>query len=217
MKVIFKNVMDSLPLKKRWPAKHEIAALFSICVFLFHIWSIPAFLYRVPGMILYLNAWELTRLLAYNQAATLLECILVTAVLVTISFALPSKYFKSQFLFQGTFLVSLTAFWSIFFHQLEPFILKIHPTWFEKVQHLTWASQTVRNWISSDSYLLLVLLTIWMTWYLGLIVLSPKISKQYSNQKGKISSLAERVSVLSAVFILVDLIGLLIVIFSNLI
>ena len=48
--------------RKYLPPRGDIAKLFSICVFFFHIWSIPVFLYQVPGMILYMRPYRLKRI-----------------------------------------------------------------------------------------------------------------------------------------------------------
>jgi hypothetical protein len=203
-------------IRKRTPTLSDIFAVFYVCVFLFHIWSIPVFLYEVPGMILYMNLWELIQVMAYNQAFILLECIFLTLALVLFCFFLPERLFRAQFVKQAVFVILLIAIGSVLFDQTEPFVIRIHPAWVERVGGWQLPSPGVKNLITSDTFLFQVILFALLTTWLSLLVLSPIIVKKFRRLEKQILALANRVSVLCWMFIIFDTFGFVIVLANNL-
>ncbi len=201
---------------KRFPPRDEIIDLLFICVFIFHIWSIPVFLYQVPGMFLYMSIWELILVFAYNQAAILLECLFFTGVIALTAAALPPDLIKKRFVFQGTFILLLSAVCSIMFNQMEPFILKILPAWGGWIGKQGVFSPETLGLLGSDSFIYSILLVFLLSAWLSAMVLSPSITKRFSSFASPIRKFADRISILSSLFILVDSLGLLIVLINNL-
>lgn len=201
--------------KKRLPNKEEIQALFILSVFTFHIWSVPMFLYRVPGMLFYLGIGDLIHVAAYNQAFSLIECVIITGVSVLLCVLMPQKYFKDHFVLQGAFLIILTAIWAILYHVLEIAVSNYTWVWVNFLEGLSIPSPTLRDWLATESGLFFIVLSIWMTLYLWLFLLSPQIARKNRSQRKRVIAFADRASVLTTVFVLIDLTGLAIVVANN--
>jgi hypothetical protein len=160
---------------QRLPDKAQTTSLFLSCIFIFHIWSIPVFLYHASGMVFYMTIWDLFHVAAYNQALILLECVLLTSFLVLISVILPHHYLKDQFILQGNFIILITATFSVLLNRSEPLVIKFLPAWISMIDQQKIVSPTVRVLITSDSFILTVILIFLFSSWISLFVLSPYI------------------------------------------
>jgi hypothetical protein len=167
-------------------------------------------------MILYMSLWELIQVIAYNQAFILVECIVFTFVLVLIASLLPVDKFKNQLVYQGMLIALITVIGSILFNQMEPFIIKIYPAWFGWINQWESLNPSLRALLSSDSILYSLLLIILLSAWLILLVLSPKITQRLSRWQEPAQRFAERISILSGVFVFTGSLGCILVLINNL-
>jgi hypothetical protein len=116
---------------------------------------------------------------------------------------------------QGAFLIIITAIWSIMYHVLEILVSNYAWGWINFLEGLSIPSPTLNAWLASESGLFFIALSIWMTLYIWLILLSPLIARKNKAHHDRVIAFADRASVLTTVFILVDLAGLAIVVVNN--
>ncbi len=95
-------------LKKFFPARREIVLVFGIILFAVHSWSIRAFLYEFPSLILYMNLGQVAGVFAYMMAFAFLESLLALGVILLVSAILPRSCYRQGFVAKG-FLTVLAA------------------------------------------------------------------------------------------------------------
>jgi hypothetical protein len=168
-------------------------------------------------MVLQLRVGELLGVFAYNQTFTLIENLLMVGFLMLLGAILPPRYLRDDFIFKGSFVVFFSALWAILFQGLEPFVKWLQPRWTQSLGVLdSILSQGILDWISSESYLLLVVLSIWGTWYLGILGLIPFLAQSYSRFRKPVLAFVDRLAVPSTFFVTIDLVGIILVMARNL-
>jgi hypothetical protein len=84
-------------LRRFFPENREIFLVFGVVLFAVHSWSIRAFLYNLPSLILYMNIGQVTSVFAYMMAFAFMESLLVIGLLILISAILPPNWFRNKF------------------------------------------------------------------------------------------------------------------------
>jgi hypothetical protein len=169
--------------RSRLPSKQAIFYALVACVFIVQVWSIIAVLRAIPSWILYMNIGELIGTFAYTQAFALVESLLVLTGLLVLAFILPGKLFKDRFVAQGSLVVFLAAIWAIVSHIYG--------------QNLgIWSSRRFLMWSA-----LLVLLA----------VVASGFVYRFKGLQRLLEAIVERLSVLSTIYMVVDIISILIV------
>ncbi len=107
-------------IRSRFPKSTEIIPVYGFVVFVIHSWAISVFLNRLPSWIMYTSSLGLLLIFAYTMAFAFLESLLVMAILLIISFILPSKWYKGGFAFKGFITVLVGAISSIQFQKNLP-------------------------------------------------------------------------------------------------
>lgn len=98
---------------RRLPTRQDAYLVFSACVFPLHFWITLVFLYNLNSLLLKATFSQLLGVFSYLFFVTLLECCLIFAVIVVLSFILPGRLFRDRFSYSGTsfaFIFILFAF-----------------------------------------------------------------------------------------------------------
>ncbi len=176
---------------QRIPTKRETILLLMVCVLPIHIRSILIFLYGVPAFLLSSSIWDTIGIFSYVQVFSLLESLLIIAAFIFICISLPKKIFKDKFLVQGTIIVLMTSLWVIPLHYQTQILSSL-------------------NW---DMRVYQFLATVWI---IAFFVVMGFVSKLiHSNQKTEnlINKSIERVLPLSMIYIFVDAICFLVIVY----
>jgi len=161
--------------------------LFAACAFFIHVWSIFNLLKEVPAWILRLNLWDLVAVIAYTQIYALVESLIVFLMLVFLSLALPLPRNETRFVAQISLVIVLTAAWVVLAHS-EDEILS------------TWGIRQFLPWILMYSLSLIAALFI--------VYRSRTLEKL-------LLTFVERITVLSFIYVFVDLLSVFVVIIRN--
>ena len=164
----------------------ELILVFSACAFPIYVWSIINVLQEVPAWILRLTVWDLVGIIAYTQVIALIETALVFLVLVFLGVILPARLFRDRFVAQASMVVLLSSAWVIFSHY--------------------------NNIVNPDRVRQLVF---WVAVYLVLIGIFYVLIQRYKKLEEIIYSFANRLTVLSSVYIIVGFLSVIIVIVRN--
>jgi hypothetical protein len=171
--------------KTRLPSKGAVFSTLVACVFLVQVWSIVAVLRAVPAWILYMNIGELIGTFAYTQAFALIESLLVLAGLLLLAFILPGKLFRDRFVAQGSLAVFLTAIWAIISHVY---------------------GQDLGIWANRR-------FLIWAALLIFVIVVASGFVYRFKGLQHGLETIVERLTVLSTLYMVVDVLSILIVLF----
>jgi hypothetical protein len=94
-------------LKARLPTRQEALTVFSVIVFIVFSWTLYRVFWWVPSWLEYLSIWSILIILAYVLAFALFESLAVFSLIVFLGLLYPKKYFKDQFVVQGSALSAL--------------------------------------------------------------------------------------------------------------
>jgi hypothetical protein len=176
-------------LSRSYASKREYLRLFLVCAFPVHVWAIINLLNSVPSLILEMNALQLMSVASYVFVFALFESFLVFIALILASLLLPAEYFTARLLPVGAMIV-LTA-------SISVILIHLYDTWqLESIEFSLWA----------------------ITWIiLGLVAIAFSAAWMGRNHRllDAFRSGAERVSILSVVYISADLLGLFLILIRN--
>lgn len=178
---------------RKFPSKKEVLLLFSACVIPIHIWSIINILREIPTYLLSMTTGEIIGMIAYAQVFALFESIVVTLFLIILNIVLPSRIFNEKFVSQGSLIVFFTSIWMLFFHYQVRIIKGLSPSLF----------------------VYLALIWLWVMTYIGLLCASLILIRKNAQFEQRIIDLVERLTVLSATYVLIDIVSIFIVIGRN--
>jgi hypothetical protein len=94
--------------KQRLPVGYEIISVFNVLLFVVFGWSIRGFLFELPSFLLDFQLEDIASILFYMLAFALLESLFITAGLVLVSMVFPSNWLKMGFGYKG-FLIIFVA------------------------------------------------------------------------------------------------------------
>lgn len=174
-------------IKSRFPTRPDAVLVFSWCVFLIHVWAILNILVVLPSWALRLGLFELLGVTAYPLAFALLESILVWLSLVFLSVLLPRVLLRADFVSQSATFFSILAVVSALLHFYPELVF---------------------------TYRLYVLVALVMIFtsaiYLSFLAGRAQKYREFSR------SVLSRVSVLSWVYLCLDLLGIATILIRNL-
>lgn len=175
---------------KRGRSKSEYFQLFLIGAFPVHVWSIVNLLHTFPSLLLEMNTLQMISVLAYVLAYVLFECLFVFALLLLVTWFFPPQISSST-------LISVSAV-LIFFASIAVTLIHLYGIWkITAVKFDSWVILwTAAGVIASGLVIFLV-------------AQKPKVEKP-------ILSIVERLSLLSILYVSLDLLGVAIVIIRNL-
>jgi hypothetical protein len=164
-------------------SQDDLIQLFVFCAFPIHVWSMILELQEIPSMLLQMSVNEIIGSLAYNMLFTLVESLIIYAIVLAIGLLLPRRWIHTIYVPIGSVVLTELSLFMMLFQ------------WFDLQSY-------------SRKYLLVLSLPILL---LSILVV-PRIPKL--NQITH--SIANRLTVLTTVYILFDVAGMIIVVTRNL-
>lgn len=199
---------------QRFPQKKDVAYAFLLTVVLFHIWAILVYLYRVPGLILHLTLGEVIVIGNYILVFELAECIIATLIFIILAIILSTNKFPSEFLHRVTFLIIFSFIWFIIFQSLDNAANTLQLA-LSKIVLNKPSQNPYLLWITSYDYASTVVTAIWIMWYISIIGLLPRINHFHTRLNKVLDLIISKIDLLAYLFLLVDAISLIVVIFRN--
>jgi hypothetical protein len=174
-------------LTRRLPSSKNILFAYLACLFPIQVWSIYNLLKEVPAWYLQMNVWDLIGAVSYTQMFVLFESVVIFLPFIVLSALPPANWFRDKFVALSTGIVFLSAVWFIFAH-INDLALRY------------WGLRHFLPWI--------------VLFFFSQIILFSLI---HSSQKIEtaIVTLVDRVAVLSALYLSIDLVSVLIVVIRN--
>jgi hypothetical protein len=178
----------------RLPGKNALFQLFLVVLFPFHAWAFFVFLYELPAYVMQLKVGEIAGILSYVFSFALLESLMVAAFLVVLAMILPGKWFFDHFLPQGVALVIISAIWlaALNFWLWKRLLDALYSAGGEQLPLLALA----------------VPLVIWLVSYLAAVVGLSIALRRFTKVEKALLEFADRITVLSAIFLTADVISL---------
>jgi hypothetical protein len=190
------------------PTRSEIFQIFSISILITHVWGFITLFYAIPSYILRLNAQELTQVIEYLLLFWLIESIFVTIFVIVIVLFLKKRSKENSIIAQGVFII-ITIYTSIIcFHLLFPIRDFIRPIWNNTIKLINFIIPIQTNWLKSDVFLYLVLLTLLIIVCVVMLLTSGRLIQKFERLRLGLTSLTERVAVLSTIFLFIDLLSI---------
>ena len=177
--------------RRRLASKNEYFLLFLVTAFPVHVWAILGFLHTVPSLLLEMNAIQIMSVAAYVIALAFMESSLIFAILFLVSLVLPERFFSSKLIPVGTI-------W-IFFVSIIAASVHLYKTWWPGVIQFV---QQAGLWVMV-AWIAIGLLA----WY--------GVSQNQKVEK-VIQSVAEKLSLLSLIYLCADILGLFVILVRNL-
>ena len=173
--------------KARFPSRHATWLAFSSIVFVINVWAIINILRAVPSWILSRTIWEMIGIISYPLAFALLESIVFLIGLVLLAVILPGKLLRDSFAAQGSLAAMLATLGMVFAH--------LYGTDFG-----IWS---VRGFGKYTLILIGVVIASWILVYF------------FKRLRSVIETIAERLTPLSTVYLVLDLIAVIIIVVRN--
>jgi hypothetical protein len=166
----------------------DLSLSFGAIAFPIHVWAIVNTLVIIPAWLLRLSLWELAGAIGYPLVFALLETCVLWIGFVFLAYLLPGKWLANKFVALSSLLVWLMAIWAA----LLQFI-------FGRI--LLWGLVTV---IFGS---LLIVFSLGLGYWLV---------QRFARLESGIKRVTQRLSVLTFVYLLFDLLGLVVVVLRNL-
>lgn len=113
-----RKARDHLELiKMRFPSRSDMLAVFGVVVFVCFTWTLLHFFNKVSSFLLYFTPVEIGDILAFMMAFALLESLVITMILVLLSMLLPSAWLRAGFAIKGFIILLIAAGTSILFQR----------------------------------------------------------------------------------------------------
>jgi hypothetical protein len=173
--------------KERFPNRHEIFRVLAVCVFLVQIWAIYNVWHAVPSWSMAMDAWTLAGTIAYTQAFALTESLLVLGSMVLIAVILPEKLYRERFVSQSSVAIILAAVASVLAHLYGE----------------NWGMWNPRGFLT------------WLVILFCLILLASILVSRVEKLRWGLEALAEKLLILSSVYIFIGLVSLILVLIRN--
>ena len=152
-----------------------------------HIWSILHVLEELPAWILRLTMWELLGVISYTQVFALFESILTLVPFLVVRLFLPKRWLANYFVPATGLIILVATSWAIVAHNYE---------------------QVLRTWGIREFLPWFLLVAISMILAVVLVSRSEKV-------KNILVTLVNRATVLSAFYLFIDCLSLIIVLIRN--
>ena len=174
-------------IRRRFASREYLISAFAICVFVIHVWAIYNLLKEVPAWVLRLSFPELVGVIAYTQVFALFESILIFLLLIGLGAVLPAKWYRNKFGSLSVAIVLITSAWFI-------------------------AAQYNDNLLTGSG---LKGFAIWAVTYLIAVGIAVGVIHYFKKLDGLLNGFAQRVLVLSVLYLAVDIFSIFVVIFRN--
>lgn len=174
--------------RRRLPLRRDVLLLFAACVFPVHVWAIIGLLKELPAWILRLSTGEMVGVISYTLAFALFESVLFLLPLLLLILVLPRRWFGDDLVAQGTVLVALTTAWAIAAHYND---------------------DVIRLWGMRQ-------FAFWFVLYLVSLFVVGLAVHRYRRIERAIHTFVERLSLLSLIYVVIDLVAVIVVLIRNL-
>lgn len=184
------NVFESL--SQRLPPREQARLLFFAIVFPVNFWALLVFLQELPAYILRLNVWDITGILAYILTIALADSLILFMLVAVILFFLPAFLRRLHYAAAGTSIAYLTVLWLILIQYQEKIGVRlpiIQQRWF---------------------------IWVWLAGLLACVSVVLYLLNHFEKLEQFLRSFLDRLSLLSTVYLFLNLAGLLVVIGRNL-
>jgi hypothetical protein len=191
--------------QQHFPSRADLIAMLMVCAFPTHVWAYIVFLYEFPAYLMRLDAMDILGILSYAQVHAFMESLLILVLLVLVAVVLPRNWFRQYFLLQGTILVLASAIW----------VIPIH-FWLWKMRLQNVLTNSSLSNLTNLWHLWLPLFT-WLFIFLIVIIVLLRKLRQPGKLDLMLRSFVDRLTVLSTIYLLVDVIFIAVVVVRNLI
>ena len=96
-------------LESKLPSMQEVLPVLSVIVFIVFTWTLYRMFFQVPSLLFYMRVWDVLIISAYVLAFALFESMVVLGLLLIFSLVFPAKYFKDNFVAQGSTVVLMIS------------------------------------------------------------------------------------------------------------
>jgi hypothetical protein len=173
--------------RSRFPNRQEIFKAFVVIVFLVQIWSIYNVWHAVPSWSLAMDTWTLAGTIAYTQAFALFESLLILGMLVILAVILPGKWYRQRFVAQSSVAIILAAIAAVLVH----------------LYGQSWGMWNIRGFLS------------WLGILFCVILVAFLLVARFERLQRVLEALADRLMILSSVYILIGAISFFLVLIRN--
>jgi hypothetical protein len=177
---------------KRLPAKQDLTSAFLTIITIVNFWALIVFLYNFPGLIKQLPIKDIFSVLAYVLFSALVESSMIFIGLVLLSAILPARFLRENFRVRAALLLLLSTIYII------PFQVNI-----PRLSTLMLEAEVS------------IFIAMWTVLYAAELILFHLIIPRYPNFTARVSAIIDRVIVLGAVYLFLDLIGSGLVVLAN--
>jgi hypothetical protein len=171
----------------RFPSKQDSLKVFLVCAFPIHVWAIILIFYNFPGVIISLTTWDVFGFVAYTLVFTFAETSILFLILTLACVLLPPSVILDSYLANGTILALIISIWFGFLHI---------PMNFEQIG-VAWT---------------IIIIWIWVVTLFAALMFSLVFIKREEKIEIFVTKFAERLIVLSSIYIVLDLISAFILI-----
>jgi hypothetical protein len=179
--------------KRYFPSWQQIFPVFLIILFPVTFWSVLNFTRELPSYLMRMKIWEIIGIFAYTQVFALLESTLFLLILIFIAELLPYQLFLKHFTSQGALISLLATLWIIPLHY--------------KSQILDAFPRFENTWIWA----------IWLGLFIALVFGISLLFRRYSKLEQSFHKFIDKLSVVSMMYLTVDVASLGIIIIRNLV
>lgn len=178
----------------RLPNRREVGLLFAACAFPLHTWALLMFFHQLPAYLLQMSLGSALAVLAYALALALIESLLALGTLVLAAMALPRRVFQERRVALVALGFLMTFLWVI-------------PVHFQT---------TILNRLSWNMIAYQALVMGWLLSYLSALIFFSHRLLRRGEFHQRVIAFFDRLSLLALIYLPIDVICLLVVIWRNL-
>jgi hypothetical protein len=165
-------------IKKRLASREDLLRLFAVCVFPVHVWAYVTFFYELPSLLLRNNLSDIIGVLSYILAFAFIESVLLFIAILLMAIVLPSQWIGDRLVAVGIIIVFAAVLCAIPIHRFQ----------FFRVFNISYS----------------VWIFLWTLLALIIIVLVIRVIQRNKSLEDRVTDLGERITILSILFLLID-------------
>ena len=96
-------------LESKLPSRQEVLPVCSVIVFIVFTWTLYRMFFQIPSLLFYMRVWDVLIIISYVLMFALFESVIVLGLLLIFSLVIPAKYFKDNFVAQGSTVVLMIS------------------------------------------------------------------------------------------------------------
>lgn len=200
---------------KFYPTREFIFHLFVIASVPPHFWGIINFLYRVPSYLLNLKTPEILVIFAYNQVNILFESLFLTIFSIVILLVLPAAWIGVHPVCINAIIIPSLALWLIAMNYFQQILIALIPGWKSFIEILSSLISSNLHGYASVNFLFFIGSLLWLISLFFFISISLTVLRNRPALAAFVAALPDRLSLLVAFLIGIDLISLLAIIIRN--